>query len=162
MTEKWYNKDMKEVEFKNLSKQYQELLLSAEKAGETAYIPYSGFAVGAALLAVNGKIITGSNVENAVYSLSFCAERSALVRANALGERRFKALAIIAKSGKEMITPCGSCRQVLFEFSRISGIDSEIIMSNPSKKKIVIARISELLPLGFGPKNMGLDVKKIQ
>ncbi len=151
---------MKEVKFKNLSKRYQELLSAAEKAKATAYTPYANFAVGAALLTINNKIITGSNVENASYGLSVCAEHSALVRANALGERRFKALAMIAKGGKEVITPCGSCRQMIFEFSQISGIDLEIIMSNASKEKVVVAKISELLPLAFGPTDLGVDIKK--
>ncbi len=155
---------MKNVKFKDLKKQYQILLNEAEKVTEKAYAPYSCFRVGAALLTRKGKIIVGSNVENASYGLTVCAERSALINANILGERCFKALAVIAKGGpkvaKEVISPCGSCRQMIFEFSKISGEDTEIIMSDSKRNKIKIARISELLPLAYGPENLGMEVKK--
>lgn len=154
---------MKKTNFKDLSKEYQDLILEAEKAMATAYSPYANFAVGAALLTIDNKIITGSNVENASASLTVCAERSAIVRANAMGQRHFKAVAVIAQGSeavaKEVIAPCGACRQMLFESSQISGIDLEVIMSNIQKDKIVVAKISELLPLPYGPKDLGVDVK---
>ena len=154
---------MKNFKFEDLDKQKQNLLLQAEKAMNTSYTPYSNFAVGAALLTIDNKIITGSNVENASSSLAICAERAAIARANAIGDRHFKAIAVIARGNdevaKEIITPCGACRQTLYEFSQISKIDLEIIMSNTAKDKIVIAKISELLPLPYGPKDLGLDIK---
>lgn len=144
---------MKEVKFKDLKKEYQEILQEAEKVLENSYSPYSNFKVGAALLSVNGKIITGTNVENASYGVTICAERAALAKANSEGERCFKALALIAKGDfkddQEIVTPCGICRQSLLEFSQFCGEDLEVIMSNNSKTKIIIAQISELLPLSF-------------
>lgn len=150
---------MEKTNFKNLKKQYQKLLLRAEKAMRTAYSPYSNFAVGAAILTSNNKIITGSNVENASAGLTICAERTAIARANAMGERCFKAIAIVGagddSSVRDSISPCGSCRQVLYEFSQFSKIDTDVIMSNTDKNKIIIAKLSELLPLPFGPKDLG-------
>ena len=112
----------------------------------------------------NGKIFTGSNVENAGYSATICAERSAIVSANAKGTRVFDKIAIIAKGEgfdtKDITSPCGVCRQMLFELAQISGKDLEVIMSSTKKDKIVISTIKELLPLGFGPKDILVDVKK--
>jgi len=143
---------MKNTNFKDLKKEYQDLLLQAEKAIKTAYNPYSKLFVGAALLTKDNKIITGSNVTNAVSGI--CAERVAVFRANAMGERYFKAIAIISSfENKKPITPCGICRQILFEFSQVSGIDLDIIMSNTDKDKIIIAKLSELLPLAFDLNN---------
>lgn len=144
---------MKEVQFKELKKEYQNLLKEAEKVLENSYSPYSNFKVGAALLSFKEKIITGTNLENASYGVTICAERAALAKANSEGERCFKALALIAKGDfkdeQEVVTPCGICRQSLLEFSNLCGEDLEIIMSNSLKTKIIIARISELLPLSF-------------
>ena len=91
-----------------------DVLLSAARAAATrAYCPYSRFAVGAALLADDGRIFTGANVENASYGLTICAERAALFAAVNAGVRRFRALAVVARTPA---TPCGACRQVLAEF----------------------------------------------
>jgi len=152
---------MKEVKFKDLKKEYQVLLNEAEKAAKRAYAPYSRFRVGAALLTLDGKIITGANVENASYGLTLCAERAALINANSAGEHRFRALAVIAKGGaknRTVIAPCGSCRQMIYEFSQRGNCDMEVIMSDTGKKKIMIARISELLPLPYGPEDLGIKV----
>jgi cytidine deaminase len=144
-------------------KNYQKTLLNeAEKAMDTSYSPYSGFSVGAALLTKNEIIITGSNVENAAYGNCICAERAALVRANALGERMFICLAVICRgkdfSTKEPTAPCGSCRQMLYEASVISETDIEIILSNTDKTNIVITSINKLLPLAFGPDSLNIDL----
>jgi cytidine deaminase len=88
----------------------------AESARDTAYAPYSGFAVGAALLAGSGRVYHGCNVENASFSLAICAERNAVFKAVSEGEREFVAIAITAGAGKHS-SPCGSCRQVLHEFA---------------------------------------------
>jgi cytidine deaminase len=155
---------MNNIAFSDLEPNYQYLLQEADEAIDMAYAPYSGFSVGAALLSEDGQVITGSNVENASFGGTVCAERSALLRANALAMRKFKAIAVIAK-GKdfdttEVTAPCGICRQLLFEFSQISGIDLDIIMSNSKMDKIVVAKLSQLLPMAFGPKDLGIDVSK--
>ncbi len=146
-------------------KDYQtELLNAAEKAMEKAYNPYSNFYVGAALLTTDDKIITGANYENASYGNTMCAERSALLRANAEGYRKFKAIAIIARGENfdmdQPISPCGACRQSLFEASQISDVDIEVIMSNTKKDTVIIKKISELLPYAFGPLDLGVNIEK--
>ncbi|MBX6378052.1 MAG: cytidine deaminase [Clostridia bacterium] len=92
------------------------LLAAARRAAEGAYAPYSGFRVGAALLAASGRLYTAGNVENAAYPLSLCAETAAVGCAVAAGERRFLALAVAEAEGRPC-RPCGACRQVLAEFS---------------------------------------------
>lgn len=145
---------MKEINYNNLESTLKNLLNQAEQAVKTAYNPYSQFAVGAALLTNTEKIIIGSNVENAAYGNTICAERAAILSANAQGFRHFKAIAIIAKNSQKAVSPCGACRQVLYEFAQLAGIDLQIIMSSSQKEHIVIASISELLPMGFGPKDL--------
>ena len=142
----------------------KELLDEAEKVMETAYNPYSNFYVGAAVLTRDNKIVTGTNVENKAYSEIICAERAAILRARSNGHKTYKSIAIIAK-GKDFDTekvtgPCGACRQVIYEFAQVSEHNLEIIMSTTRKDKIVIATIEELLPLAFGPKDLGINVEK--
>ena len=155
---------MQEIKFNQLEKIEQELVNEAKKVMKTAYNPYSNFYVGAALLSQKGKIITGSNVENAAYSSTICAERAALLRANALGIRKFETIAIIAKGENfdtaQITGPCGNCRQMLFESSQISNKDMKIILSTTKKDKIIITSIKELLPLAFGPKDLEMNIKK--
>ncbi len=156
---------MKNVQYDQLTQTQRRALDAAFDAKENAYCPYSGFHVGAALYSASGTdIITGANVENAAYSPTFCAERSAIVRANAMGLRRFNGIAVIAR-GKdfetsEVTAPCGPCRQMLYELAQVSGVDKsfEVIMSTTKKDRIIIATIGELLPLAFGPKDLGVDV----
>lgn len=148
-------------------KNYQKTLLNeAEKAMDTSYSPYSGFSVGAALMTRNEQIITGSNVENAAYGNCICAERAALLRANAIGERMFICLAVIGRGKefktKEATAPCGTCRQMIYESSVISETDIEIILSNTDKTNIVITSISELLPLAFGPDSLNIDLNQFR
>ena len=119
--------------------------------------------MGAALLLDDGEIITGANVENVAYGSTICAERMAIGRANATGKRIYDAIAVIAR-GEDFDTavvtgPCGSCRQMIFESSCVSGKDIEVIMSNTRKDKIIISTIRELLPLAFGPKGLGVDIE---
>jgi len=124
-----------------------------------SYCPYSKFSVGAAILAEDGKIFKGANFENAAFSETTHAERVAITKAYSEGYRKFKAIAIIGKGEgyePEVVTPCGSCRQIIHEIAQISGNDIEVIMSSPDKKRIIIAKISELLPLGFKLKNKEL------
>ena len=120
-----------------------ELLKIATEARQEAYAPYSGFRVGAAVLCDDGRVFSGANVENAVYGLSLCAERVALVKAVSDGCRRFEVLAVIA-GGPTPCPPCGACRQFLAEF----GADTIVIMAN-TNGDIRRARIKDLLPLAF-------------
>jgi len=150
---------MQELKFKDLSVLYQNLLNQAAASREFSYSPYSNFKVGAALLTFDEKIITGANMESVSFGATICAERAALARANSQGERKFKALAIIAQGdsySKEVVTPCGICRQMLAESAQIAEEDMEIIMSDSNKDKIILAKISELLPLFFNVKNKKL------
>jgi cytidine deaminase len=93
-----------------------ELLTEARKAAEFAYAPYSKFRVGAALLADDGTVFSGCNVENRSFGLTICAERTALVKALSCGYRSFKALAVSTPDSQSPVGPCGACRQVLSEF----------------------------------------------
>ncbi len=155
-------KTMNSMRFDELPRKHQELLGAAAEAMETAYSPYSGFCVGTALRCQDGTIVTASNVENAAYGSTICAERMALGRANAQGKRRFRAVAVIARGRdfptREVTSPCGACRQMLFEAAQLSEVDLEIVMATTNQDKIVVATIGELLPLGFGPDDLGVDI----
>ena len=149
---------MQETSYEKLALNEQKLLDAAEKVMNEAYSPYSKFSVGAALLTVDDETITGANVENASYGACICAERSALVRANAEGKRHFKVIAVIARSENsqtEAITaPCGICRQMLFEASQLAGVDLKVILATTDKSRIAVTSINELLPFAFGPKDL--------
>lgn len=121
----------------------KELIARAMVAREKAYAPYSGFKVGAALLASSGKIYEGSNVENASYGATICAERVAAASAVAAGERRFLALAVVA-AGPPLITPCGICRQFLAEF----GPDLAIYLAD-LEGRVERTELAALLPAAF-------------
>lgn len=122
---------------------YDELITRAKEAMENAYAPYSGFRVGAAILARSGKIYSAGNIENASSGADICAERAALAGALAAGERSFEAVAVVGNTAKP-IAPCGICRQSLIEFGR----DIVVIMAN-LKGDAVVATASELLPMAF-------------
>ncbi|MFN7702048.1 MAG: cytidine deaminase [Deltaproteobacteria bacterium] len=118
---------------------------SAREAREQAYAPYSAYRVGAALLAEDGRVFTGANVENASYGLCQCAERSAIGAAVTAGARRFSAIAIVT-GGAVPATPCGMCRQVLAEFP-----PSFPVRCVSSEGGVVETDTAALLPSGFGP-----------
>jgi len=122
----------------------KKLILEAKKARQRSYAPYSNFSVGAALLAKSGKVFSGANVENSSFALTACAERVALYKAINSGEKDFTKIAVVA-SGKKLITPCGLCRQVLFEFSP----QIKIICSN-LKGKVKKFTLKQLLPHPYG------------
>lgn len=134
-----------------LSQQYQDLLAAAREAMKSAYVPYSHFSVGAALLDSNGHIHHGCNVENAAYGATNCAERTALFRAMADGHRAgsFQAIAVIGDTDGP-IAPCGICRQVLVE---LCGPDMPVIMSN-LQGNWKLTSVSELLPGAFTPSSL--------
>lgn len=127
---------------------YSKLIREARKAKRASHSPYSKFRVGAALLTTKGKTYTGSNIEVSSYSLTLCAERTALFKAFSEGERSFRAIAI-ASDEKDFTPPCGACRQVIMDLAG----DIEVILTN-SKGKHKIVRASELLPLPFGARNL--------
>ena len=123
-----------------------ELVTLAIKAREKAYAPYSGYKVGAALKTKSGKIYLGCNIENASFSPTVCAERTAVFKAVSEGEREFEAIAVTG--GKEEIAdfapPCGVCRQIMSEFCKE---DFKIILYNGKEEKVYT--LKELLPLSF-------------
>lgn len=127
-----------------------ELIKLALSAREKSYSPYSGFAVGAALLCKNGKVFTGCNVENSGYSATNCAERTAIFKAVSEGETEFEKIAVVGgnkedKTPVDYCPPCGICRQVMREFC---DSDFEIIIAkNENEYKSVT--LEELLPLSF-------------
>ena len=123
-----------------------KLLRAAAKASKSAHAPYSKFHVGSALLASDGKIFTGCNVENASYGLTICAERNAVFHAVATGAKKFSAVAIVA-SGDQMPYPCGACRQVLAEFC---GPETKVFIAPISKlADYEETTLGELLPKTF-------------
>lgn len=134
--------------------QIRDLIRRAFAARKFAYTPYSHFNVGAALLTRNGKVYTGCNIENAGYTATNCAERTALFKAVSEGERQFSAIAIVgSKEGtvNELVTgPCGVCRQALYEFS---GPDLTVIMAR-TEEDYIVTTLGQLLPYGFGPANL--------
>lgn len=127
-----------------------ELINIALKAREKAYSPYSGFAVGTALLCKNGKVFSGCNIENSGYSATNCAERTAIFKAVSEGETEFERIAVVGGNSHEKIPseycpPCGICRQVMREFC---DADFEIIIAkNESDYKVMT--LAELLPMSF-------------
>ena len=134
-----------------------ELIRLAFKARENAYTPYSNFKVGAALLAKNGKIYQGCNVENATYSPTNCAERTAFFKAVSEGVLEFDAIAIVGglettKEGEfEYTPPCGVCRQVMMEFCDYNNF---IIILAKSEQDYKEYKLSEIMPLGFNKNNL--------
>ena len=130
-----------------------ELIKIAVKAREMSYSPYSGFKVGAALLCKNGKVYTGCNIENAAYTPTNCAERTAVFKAVSEGEREFLAIAIVGGKGdtlSDLCAPCGVCRQVLCEFC--DG-DFRIVLGTPESIKTVT--LGDILPYSFGKGDLG-------
>lgn len=146
---------MERMAYDDLDPSDRDLVAAARAACDTAYAPYSGVRVGAALLTGGGVVITGSNVENAAYGSTICAERMAVGRANAEGARDFQAVAVAATGdalpADQVITPCGSCRQVLHEMAEVTGTRTRILMTTPGTDRVTIASLEELLPLPFGP-----------
>lgn len=135
----------------------RELINIALEARKMAYTPYSHHKVGAALLTKDGKVYRGCNIESASYTPSNCAERTAFFKAVSEGERDFEAIAVVGgfedSPVLSLCAPCGVCRQVMMEFCDPETF--EIILCD-EKDELHTYKLKELLPLGFGPVNMGL------
>lgn len=126
--------------------QWDDLLQQAIEAMDNAYTPYSHYKVGAALLTAGGKIYRGCNIENAAYTPSVCAERTAVFKAVSEGEREFTAIAVATVNGGP---PCGVCRQVLREFA-----PNLTVVLGDVKGYYRVLTLSDLLPHSFGPENL--------
>jgi len=143
----------------------EQLVAAAQTAATRAHAPYSHFGVGAALLLTDGTVITGTNMENASYGLSLCAETIALARANCEGRLAdVVAVAIIggalapdgSLSGTAPVRPCGRCRQILHESASLGARDLVIHCASADGATIETHRLSDLLPLAFGPADLGI------
>lgn len=133
----------------------QELIIAAIDARKKSYSPYSHYQAGAALLAEDGQVITGCNIENAAYGPTNCAERTAFFKAVSEGIRGFRAIAIVGSPEGDELTqyayPCGVCRQVMMEFCDPASF--QIIVAKSTEDYRVMT-LQELLPKGFGPENL--------
>ena len=140
----------------------EELIALARAAALKAYAPYSRFHVGCAVESVDGEVVTGANMENACYRLGICAEQSALTAAqHVFGLDRVARMAVAGGdsstgelAGEQTVTPCGGCRQAILEASHLAGRDVEILASSGDGQKVERLTIGELIPHGFGPKNL--------
>ena len=124
-----------------------------------SYVPYSGFRVGASLLTESGKIYIGCNIENASYTPTNCAERTAFFKAVSEGERKFKAICVVGGADGVLTAyaqPCGVCRQVMMEFC---DPDTFQIILATDREQYEIFTLKEMLPMGFGPKNLAAEVR---
>lgn len=129
--------------------QYSALIQTAIQAMEHAYIPYSNYPVGAALQATDGTVFTGCNIENAAYPATICAERTALVKAVSEGYRTFDVIAVVTRDGG---SPCGVCRQMMYEFAP----ELTVVMADSDGNVHHVEPLSNLLLHGFGPSHLNL------
>jgi cytidine deaminase len=132
----------------NLRSKYKDLVKAAFFAKRRAYAPYSGFRVGAALLASNGRIYSGCNIEISTFALTICAERTAIFKAISEGDRNFIAIAVVSDD-PEYTPPCGACRQVLMDLA--GNID--FLMVNRARR-VKVLKLKKLLPHAFGQRNL--------
>lgn len=152
---------IKNTTFQVLKESEKELLLKAQETMYHSYNIYSGFFVGAAVLTRDEEVFIGACMENASYGLTSCAEVGAIQSAFSNGYRNITTIAIIGgrdpnKEG-EPVSPCGRCRQLIFEASQVGGENIVIILSDPTFKNIVRTTINDLMPLPFGPLDLGLE-----
>lgn len=127
----------------------EQLIQEAKAAREMAYTPYSKFKVGAALLTDDGKIYKGCNIENAAYSMTNCAERTAIFKAVSEGDKKYVAIAVVADT-KRPVPPCGACRQVI---SELCPKDMKVILTN-LQGDIEELTVHELLPGAFSAEDL--------
>jgi cytidine deaminase len=128
---------------------YAQLIEEAKKARELAYVPYSKFKVGAALLTNDGKVYHGCNIENAAYSMCNCAERTALFKAYSEGDKDFQMIAVVADTNRP-VPPCGACRQVISELCSPS---MKVVLTNLNGD-VQELTVHELLPGAFSPEDL--------
>jgi cytidine deaminase len=154
---------IKKTTLAQLDKDDQDLVKRALAASANAYAPYSGFAVGAAVRTrPSGTVHAGANIENAAYAVVICAEISAMAAAYAAGDSNIEAIAVAGhkfhpnQDTSQVVTPCGRCRQVIYEASEIAGHDVRVLSCNGDLSEITISTISDLLPEAFGPETLGL------
>lgn len=139
-----------------------DLIAAARAAALKAYAPYSGYAVGCAILSAEGELVTGANMENACYRLGICAEQSALTAAqHAFGLQAIARIAVAGGNGSgetltgdQSVTPCGGCRQALLEASHLAVRDFEILCASGDGRTVERLTLSALIPHGFGPANL--------
>lgn len=129
-----------------------DLIAAARAAADKAYAPYSQFPVGAALRFADGSVVTGANIENASYGLALCAETVAVAKAMADGVRGGLEAVAVTGPGREPLTPCGRCRQVLNELAALGGTDPEVLCVG--QNDVRRTRLSALLPDAFGPASL--------
>jgi cytidine deaminase len=129
-----------------------DLIAAARAAAQHSYSPYSNFPVGAALRFADGRVITGTNIENASYGLALCAEAIAVGKAMADGARGGLQAVAVTGPAEEPITPCGRCRQVLNELAQLGGTDPDILCVG--QHEVRRAKLSQLLPHAFGPASL--------
>ena len=127
--------------------QRNQLIQAAIRVRQNSYSPYSNYAVGAAILTASGEIVTGCNVENAAYGPTMCAERCAIFKAVSEGQREFEAIAVVTENAG---FPCGTCRQVLFEFAP----QIRFIIADTNGTIHREFSLNDLLPHGFGPESL--------
>ena len=146
-------------EFVQLGHEEQALLQSAQAVMHNAYKAYSDFLIGAAVQTGSGSIYLGTFMENASQGLSVCAEVAAILAANTAGEFDIRAIAVVGGPKNEpsnmIITPCGRCRQIIYEASQVAQVDIDVICSNKDLSQVLRTKISYLLPLPFGPSDVG-------
>lgn len=128
----------------------RQLVEAALAGSNNAYIPYSNYRVGAALLTASGEVFTGCNIENAGYSPTICAERTAFVKAISEGHLEFASIAVVTRDAG---SPCGVCRQFMFEFAPAM----KVILADLDGQVHLVTTLAELLPHGFGPANLDKD-----
>ena len=154
MSERWTNTANDKGELSEML--IQSLIETAVKQLRFSYTPYSHFKVGAALLAADGTIYTGCNIENAAYTPTNCAERTAFFKAVSEGVRDFRAICIVGGMNGVLsgyTAPCGVCRQALYEFG---GSELTVIMAR-TEDDYIVTTLGALLPYGFGPANLETD-----
>lgn len=127
----------------------EQLIEEAKKAREKAYVPYSKFGVGAALLTTDGKVYHGCNIENAAYSMCNCAERTAVFKAFSEGDRQYQMMAVVADTDRPC-SPCGACRQVIAE---LCPKEMKVVLTN-LKGDVLETTVEQLLPGAFSPEDL--------
>ena len=143
-----------EVDFERLSPEVIELLKAAKEVAKTSYNKYSDFYVGAAVRTKSGKIYTGSCMENASYGLTLCAETTAIANANSNGDFNIVSIAVVGgyiddNNDSPPVTPCGRCRQIIFEAARVAESNISVYCSNINFTRVLSTSIEELLPYAF-------------